>query len=108
MLPQARPHVVLARLNDEELEIYNWLLRSVAGVGYSRNRSKAFRTFLRRMAKYVSAREQKAKDLKENYLKYLQDSSWPDFESPVATKGPKEIEVGGPEEVEILEEMERC
>lgn len=52
-MARARPHVVIARLNDEELRIYNWLLRSVAGVTYSKNKSKAFRTFLRRMAEYV-------------------------------------------------------
>jgi len=101
---RSRPHVVIARLNDRELELYNWLLRSVAGVTYSQNKSKAFRTFVKRMAEYV--KKQKDNELRERYLKCLTDSSWPDFESPAATQGPLEIEVEGPEEVEALEETD--
>ena len=103
-MPQARPHVVLARLNDEELKLYNWLLRSVAGVTYSKNKSKAFRTFVKRMAEYV--KKQRDNELKERYLQYLADSGWPDFEPPTTSHGPYVIEVDGPDEIENLEEAE--
>jgi hypothetical protein len=79
-------------------------LRSVAGVTYSKNKSKAFRTFVKRMAEYV--KKQKDNELRERYLKCLTDSGWPDFEPPVATQGSLEIEVEGPEEVEALEEID--
>lgn len=56
------------------------------------------------MAAYV--KEQNQKELTECYLRYLRDTAWPDFNPPQTTKGPQEVEVEGPEEVEALEEME--
>jgi len=99
---RSRSHVVIARLNDEELKLYNWLLRFVVGVTYSKNKSNAFRKLLRAMERLAREREDKKREGK--FQRYLSELEWSDFQPPVATKGPPEVEVEGPDEIEILEE----
>jgi hypothetical protein len=58
-MPRARPHVIIARLDDSELQDFNYLLHSTGPEWYL-NKSRAFRKVLKLATDLL--RERRAKE----------------------------------------------
>jgi len=95
--------VIIARLNDVELRIYERLLLSAAGVLWPRNKSRAFRKFLMVMDCIEKERAQKAREERRRRFE-VSGMDLNDFKPPKATRGPVSIEIEDPEDLLDYEE----
>ena len=58
---RSRPHVIIARLNDEEMRIYERILnKAIQEHGYPRNKSEAFRLVLKAISERVGEENRRA------------------------------------------------
>lgn len=92
-MSRARPHVVIARLDDSELRDFNYLLRS-AGAGWCSNKSKAFRKVLKLATELL--KEQRIEEGRRRFLD--------DFHPARATRGSSSIEIEDESELMDYEE----
>lgn len=93
-MSRTRSHVVIARLDDSELQDFNYLLRST-GPEYYSNKSRAFRKVIKIATKLL--REKRVEDGRRLFFE-------DDFRPARALRGPLSIEIEDESEIEDYEE----